>query len=437
MIRKHLLLTFRNLRKNILYSALVIVGLALGITTFLSTIQWSAWHLSFDRSFPQAESIYRLTFEESNEGFYRHTARILHGAALNKIMFSEMFTGFDKIGRLAPFRKAVFFVNEDSYYDLYAYSCDPDFIRIFQPTIFHGNSERLLEEPFTAILTESTARKFFGNDNPVGKSFEILHQFDVDPVTYTVAAVIKDLPGNTHFRISMLTSFEDPMKYQGTAWTYVRLLPAENPAEMELKLKDFIDKNEDPSYAEKIYPRLQKLTDIHLHSHKGREIQPNIRYRTVLILMVTGMLVFLLAWFNFTLLSYSQNQLQIQRLTVQWQMGACKRVFFRQFLADNLLIGCLSFIGGLLLTLTLLPAIEKLGGNFVFNGSTIFLISILLLFILILISSVITTIFSTERLYKSLRHRYLSSKIGTPPDSTGRNLFIRAVIILEFIIQPQ
>lgn len=362
MIRKHLLLTFRNLKKNILYSVLIIAGLALGITTFLSTIQWSAWHLTYDRSFPEEEYIYRLTFEEINEGFFRHTARILHGGALNKIMFSEMFSGIDKIGRLAPFRKAVFIVNEDSYYDLYAYGCDPDFIRIFQPSVLHGNTTQLLEDPFTVILTESTAIKFFGNSNPVGQSFEILHQFGVEPVTYTVSAVIKDLPANSHFRISMLTSFEDPLDYQGTAWTYVKLYPSEDPSEVESKLKKFIDSNEDSSYAEKINPRLQKVTDIHLHSHKGREIQQNIRYRTVLILMITGMLVFLLAWFNFTLLSYSQNQLQIQRLTVQWQMGAGKRVFFRQFMADNLFVGCLSFTTGIILTRLLLPAIEKLGG---------------------------------------------------------------------------
>ena len=259
MIGKHLLLTLRNLKKNRLYAVLVIVGLAMGITTFLSTVQWSAWHLTYDRSFPEEESIYRLTFEEINEGFYRHTARILHGGALNKIVFSEMFSDIDKIGRLAPFRKAAFLVDDDSFYDLYAFGCDPEFIQIFQPTILHGNSGRLLEDPFTAILTESTANKFFGISDPVGLSFEILHQFDVDPVTYTVSAVIEDFPGDSHFRISMLTSFEDPLDYQGTAWTYVKLHPSGNPTEVESNLKLFIDSNEDPSYAEKINPRLLSL----------------------------------------------------------------------------------------------------------------------------------------------------------------------------------
>ncbi|MGC9472532.1 MAG: hypothetical protein ACP5D1_13450, partial [Bacteroidales bacterium] len=106
MIGKHLLLSLRSLKRNVLYAILVIAGLALGITTFLSTVQWSTWHLTFDRSFPDRERIYRLTFEEKNEGFYRHTARILHGNILNRIVFSDMLAGIEQAGRLAPYRKA-------------------------------------------------------------------------------------------------------------------------------------------------------------------------------------------------------------------------------------------------------------------------------------------------------------------------------------------
>lgn len=434
MIGKHLLIALRSLKKNLLYSLLVIVGLAVGITTFLSTIQWSAWHLTFDRDYPEKELIFRLSFEENNEGFYRHTARILHGDALNKIVFSDMLSGIESIGRLSPFRKAAFIIGDDSFYDLYAFACDPSFLKIFQPSILHGEHENPLEEPNSAILTETAARKFFGNKDPIGASIELMHQFDVRLTNYTVTAVIKDFPRNSHFNISVLTAFDDPIEYSGTAWTYVKLDPSGDPQEIEDNIKLFLESTIDEAYAERIQPRLQPVSDIHLHSHKAREIQPNIRFRTVLILIITGMLVFLLAWFNFTLLSFSQNQLHIQRLVVQWQMGAGKRVFFRQFLMENLLIGCISFLAGILLTLLLIPAIEKLGGIYIFQDNRIFLISIALLFLLIIASSLFTSFLSTGRLYRHLQHKYISSKVGTPPDSTGKNLFIRAVILLEFIV---
>ncbi len=434
MIGKHLLITLRSLKKNLLYAVLVITGLAMGITTFLSTIQWSAWHLTFDRSYPEKEVIYRLTFEEKNEGFYRHTARILHGNALNKIIFSDMLSGIALSGRLAPFRKGAFIIGEKTFYEEHTYACDPTFLEIFEPEVIIGEREGLLTAPFTVILTESAASKFFGTEDPVGRSFQLMHQFDSKPSTYAVAAVIRDFPENSHLNISVLTAFEDPVEYTWTAWAYVKLKPSADPEETEQNIKAFLQENLDAPTASSIQPHLQPVTDIHLRSHKAREIQPNVRFRTVLILAITGMLVFLLAWFNYTLLSFSQNQLHIQRLVIQWQMGAGKNTFFRQFLLDNLFIGFIAFLGGILLTFLLSSSIQKLGGISINRDPDILLFSILLLLLLITASASLTALFSTGRLYRHLQHKYLSTKIGSPPDTTGRNLFIRAVIILEFVI---
>lgn len=434
MTRKHLLLTLRNLRKNLLYAIFVILGLGIGVTTFLSSFQWSAWHLTFDRKFPDKEQIYRLTFEEDHEGFYRHTARILHWKALNGIVFTDMIPEIEQVGRLAPFRKAAFLVGEQSFYESFAFGCDPAFMEMFQPEVLAGSPTQLLSEPFTMVLTESTARKYFGDQNPLGRMVELIHQQGTEAIPYTVSAVIRDFPLNSHFKISALTSFEDPMEYKSTAWTYMKIASGTDPELLELSLKRFIDEHVDATYTEGIQPRLQAITDIHLKSHKAREIQTNVRYRTVLIVMIAGMLVFLLAWFNFTLLAFSQNQLKIQKLVIQWQMGAGKRVFFRQFLADNLVIGSLSFLLGIVLTLLLTPVIERQGGTFMFQDNYRISISLLLLFSIIVASSVLTSWFSTRKLYRHLQRRYLSSRTGSPPDSIGRNLFIRAVIVLEFII---
>ena len=141
----------------------VIAGLAIGITTFLSTIQWSAWQLSYDRDFLEKESIYRLTFEETNEGFHRHTARILHGNALNRIIFSDVLPGIKYSGRLAPFRKAAFKIEEETFYEEFAFTCDPQFLKIFVPEVILGDRENLLSVPNSAILTQSTFLQVFRN----------------------------------------------------------------------------------------------------------------------------------------------------------------------------------------------------------------------------------------------------------------------------------
>jgi putative ABC transport system permease protein len=434
MIGKHLLLSIRNLKKNLLYTLFVVAGLAVGISTFLSTFQWSAWHLTFDRSFPEREQIFRLTFEEDYEGFYRHTARILHGNALNRITFSEMISGIESVGRIAPFRKAAFRLDDLSFYEEYAYSCDPAFLEIFEPEVISGNPNKLLSEPFTLVLTESTAAKFFGDEDPIGATIDLVHQFVLEPVTYTVTAVIKDFPENSHLRIAALTSFEKPVDYESTAWAYVKLDPSVRAEEIEANLKLFIESNVDESYSSLISPRLQSVSDIHLHSHKAREIQANVRFRTVLIVMVAGMLVFVLAWFNFTLLSYSKNQLQIQKLIIQWQMGAGRSVFFRQFMVDNLFIGSISYVIGVFLTLLIAPAIENQGGIYMFHDPVVLILPLALLMLLIIAGALITSLISTGKLYRHLQQKHLSSKPGAPPDQTGKNLFIRSVIVLEFII---
>jgi len=434
MIGKHFVLFIRNLKKNLLYSLFVVAGLAIGITTFLSTFQWSAWHLTFDRSFPDREQIFRLTIEEDYDGFYRHTARVLHGSALNQIVFTEMISGIESVGRIAPFRKAAFRLDERSFYEEHAYSCDPVFLDIFGAQVIAGDPGSLLSEPNTMVLTESTAKKFFSDIDPVGQSIDLVHQFGIDPVTYTVSAVIKDFPENSHLLISALTSFEDPVDYEGTAWTYMKLDPSIELKEMESRIKAFIENNVDESYSNQISPRLQAVGDIHLHSHKAREIQANVRFRTVLIVMVAGMLVFVLAWFNFTLLSYSRNQLQIQKLVIQWQMGAGRSDFFRQFLLDNLLIGGISYLVGVLLTLLIAPFFENQGDTYMFKDPTVVVLSLSLLLILIAAGALITSISSTGKLYRHLQIKFLSSKPGSPPDNTGKNLFIRSVIVLEFII---
>ncbi len=161
---------------------------------------------------------------------------------------------------------------------------------------------------------------------------------------------------------------------------------------------EYLQEHVDDEYVDRIFVHLQPVGDIHLHSHKVREIQPNVRYRTVLILLITRVMVFLLAWFNFTLLSFSQNQLHIHRLVVQWQMGAGKKQIFRQFLFDSLMIGGIALLAGLVITLLAEPVIIDWIDYSVLVNSRLLIISSLLLTVLIISSSISTAFFSTSRL---------------------------------------
>jgi len=434
MNRSDLTLTFRSLKKNLLYSFLVIAGLSVGIAVLLFTMQWSAWHFTFDRTYRDYRQIYRLTLEENKENFHRHMARVIHGDIIRSITFSDAFSKIENIGRLSPYRKAIIKLGRDEFYENYAYRCDADWLRIFSPTVISGSINDMLAEPYTAVITKSIAQKYFGSEDPIGKTFEIIHQFDTEPVDFTVNGVIEDFPENSHLKISILTSIENPIEFEQTAWTYLKLKKNVSVSELEENLKLYIDANFEPDYVEKITPRLQAISEIHLHSHKPREIVPNVQFKSVIILLITGLFVFILSWFNFTLLSVSQHQLNVKRLVIQWQMGAGRKELFNQFLVDNLIIGTISLVTGLILTFILRNRLALITDEQIFHNEILIILIILFLVLLLFISAYLTAFYSTHRLYRYLRFKYLSAKSTTPPDAALKNHFIRWVIISEFII---
>jgi putative ABC transport system permease protein len=434
MNQTNFILTIRSLRKNLLYGVLVVAGLAVGIMVLQSSLQWSIWHFSFDKSYQGYQRIYRLTIEEQREGFYRHMARAYYGDIIQRITLSDAFSQIDLIGRLAPYRRAVVKIEDNEFYENFAYSCDPAWLKIFSPKVLAGQKDNLLEDPFTAVITETLANKYFGDEDPVGKTIEIIHQFAVDPDPFTISAVIGDFPENSHLKVAILTSFENPFEYEGTAWTYLKLTDNASPRILEQNIKLFIESNFEADYVKDMTPRLQNIAEIHLHSHKPREIVPNVRFKSVIILLLTGIFVFILSWFNFTLLSVSQHQLNINRLVYQWQLGSGKKELFGQFLVNYLIIGSFSLILGILLTLLSENKIARLTGELFYLNHTLFILIFLFLVLLLIGSAALTAAYSTNRLYRYLKFRYLSARAASTPDAARKNHFIRWAIIAEFII---
>jgi len=434
MLYRFISLAFRNLRRNLLYSTIVIGGLVLGITTFLAIIQWTAWHKSFDRHFPQSDHIYRLTLKEQRENFERQTARIIHGDIVNQLYTTYKVTGIDSLARLAPFRNAIVRKDNIVFYEDRSYACDPEFLRLFPPEMIVGDPSKVLADPYKVILSLETARKYFGDENPVGKTLEIFHQFSYESDIYEITGIFNSYPGNTHFKIDLLTSFDNPQTYNSTAWTYLQLKPGVEPGTVEHRLKELIDENNDAEYAEGIQPVLMPLEDIHLHSHLARELDQNVHKLTLLILLIAGMLVFILAWFNFTLLSISQNQLNIKKLIYQWQLGAGKRTFFYQFLIEFLTVGFISFLLAVLFSFLVSEPVRNTFQVPLTQNLEILTFSLLSVLVLLLVSAVFTAAYATQRLYRILRIRYFSARTNSTRHMNARNWFIRAVIITEFII---
>ncbi|MCF8226728.1 MAG: ABC transporter permease [Bacteroidales bacterium] len=433
MIGRLFVFTFRNLRRNLLYTIIVTAGMALGISTFMSIIQWSGRHLSFDRHFSDSRDIYRISLFEKRENFERHTARIIHGDIIQQLYHAEI-PEIKKLARLAPFRNAIVKKENLVFYEDKTYACDPSFLEIFQPELMVGNIAEVLSGPKRVILSQPTVQKYFGNTDPIGKTVEICHQFSNESDEYEVTGIFREFPENSHFDIQLLTSFDDPAAFNSTAWVYSLLEPSVNPEVVPPKISELIRSANEENYARGIEPKLIALTDIHLRSHLARELEQNVHYQTVLVMFIAGMLVFVLAWFNFTLLAISQNQLKIKRLISQWQTGAGKKDFFLQFLVELVSIGLIAFFLGVLFSILISKPVEHMFGVPLFKDKMLLVVSFLIILIILLLSAFITALYATRRLYRSLKRKYFSANNAFDPVMHTRNWFIRGVIITEFVI---
>lgn len=434
MTGRLLLQTLRNLRRHLLYTVIVVGGLALGISTFLAILQWTAWHYSFDKHFEDSQQICRISLNEKNDSFERHTARIIHGDVVNQLYTKSTIPEISLLARLAPFRNAIVKKDNIVFYEDRSYSCDPEFLKIFRPDMMLGNAENALDDPYKVILSLETAKKYFGDQNPVGQSIQIVHQFSYQPDWYEVTGIFREFPENSHFSIDLLTSFDQPEAYSGTAWVYARLVRGAEKAQVEQQVKQLIRDNNDEEYANGIDPFITPLEEIHLRSHLARELGNNVHFFTLLILFIAGLLVFILAWFNFTLLSVSQNQLNMKKLICQWQLGASKKNFFQQFFVEFLTIGTIAFLFSVLLSILLSNPIRNTLGVALVQNRQLFYFSLLLIYVILLLSAATTSLFASARLYRKLKIKYFTAHKSSRRPLNTRTWYIRAVIIIEFVI---
>jgi putative ABC transport system permease protein len=195
----------RRFSRQKLTTSLHIVGLTLGITVCLLIGLFIRHELSFDMYHARADRIYRLNqlwVEFGQKNFHFSTPFPLADAIRKDI------TGVEQVTKVHhPFNNIIEVSGNKKFKQDHVMMTDPQFFDVFDVGVLQGNPREVLSRPYQAILTESTAKKFFGNDNPIGKIFKYNDEYNI-----TVGALIKDFPGNTHLPASMMLSFSTDEK---------------------------------------------------------------------------------------------------------------------------------------------------------------------------------------------------------------------------------
>jgi putative ABC transport system permease protein len=290
MIKNYLVTAFREISKNKIFSLIHIFGLALGIAAFVLILQYAFYELSYEKFYKNADQIYRVRQDRYNKGKLSTTwgaGCAAVGPALKK-QFPEVlaFARLTNVGGIIN-------IDEKNFREDKMFAANSSLLTMFPVKLIAGVDSSALNEPYTSVISESIAKKYFGGVSALGKTFRLNNV-----VTFRITGIFKDIPDNTHLKFNILISWPTYAIWRGkdieTAWfwdgfyTYIQLQKGTDIKAFEKKMNEFTDKQteeqtrQDNSGAKYI---LQPLRDIHLYSNLMWEAEPNGDAKTVYFLM--------------------------------------------------------------------------------------------------------------------------------------------------------
>lgn len=418
----YLKIGFRNILKNKLFSLINIIGLAAGITAFLLIFLYVRYERSYDRFNQASDRIYRLRYERSSaEGESVKFASCCPPAA---IRIRELYPEVQKVARVFRYRATVIF-GDRKYYEERMFFVEPQFFDVFDIEMMAGDPATGITAANTAFISESYARKYFGEDDPLGQTIIVDRE-----MSFVITGIFRDFPGNSHLRIDIMLSWPNLLTHYGPdiemSWgdtgfyTYLILNSSSSAAEFEEKLKSLVESDFGEvlrHYRLTLDLKVQPLTDIHLDSAFMQELEANGNRATVTLLSIIAFFILIIAWVNYINITTARSLTRAMEVGLSKAMGAGRRQLMTQFLIETILINIASLVVSLLLIVLAWPSFSDftgiaedfvpwLQGWFWFTAGFLFFCSVFLsgtypVFVL--------TSFSTSEV---LRGKYLHSKSG-------------------------
>ncbi|MBY0436318.1 MAG: permease prefix domain 2-containing transporter, partial [Cyclobacteriaceae bacterium] len=360
MFENYLKVALRNIFKNKLTAVINIAGLALAIASALLIYLYIRDEVSYEKYHSKADRIYRVTRDFlSPDG----VANLKLGNVAPPIgpLIKNDFGEVEVMARTINFNMVIGLEEngelKKSFSEQRIFLAEPEIFKIFDFNIISGNAATALDRPLTIMLSEKAAEKYFGDQNVVGKRLRGNNQLDLE-----VTGVYKNLPLQSHWHPDMLIAFStlnDSTIYGRrrleTNWgnnsfgTYLLLEEGYDPVRLESKMPAFLDKHFGP-YAKANYGvkpdfvaskstalHIQKVTNIHLHSHLDDELEVNGNINNVYMMGVIGMFIVLIAGFNFINLSTARATKRAKEVGMRKAVGAYKNQLVTQYLSESIL----------------------------------------------------------------------------------------------------
>lgn len=367
MIRNYLLISFRNLRKHFSYSSINIVGLGLGLATCLLLVIWIKHELSYDKFHLKTDRIYRVSLEYGFGGKVSRTA--VSGTALLPALTSlpETETGV-RVYNCASRTPYIVRSGEKVFHERHFYAADSSFFDVFSFNLVKGNPKEALTKPYTLIVTETTSKKYFGNEDPIGKVLRINDSRD-----YLVTGVMEDVPANSHMKFDFLCSFtslaagrEEPIWWSANYQTFIVTNAKADINALQEKIDAIAMKavaGEISGEGDYVHYNFIPLTELYLKSDFDSEPEVLSDVRYVYIFSAVALLILLIACINYVNLATARATERAKEVGIRKVVGALRKQLFFQFIGESLIITFFSFCVAYLLAQGLLPLFNILTGK--------------------------------------------------------------------------
>ncbi len=353
----------RAIRRQKGYSLINVSGLAIGLTVCMLIVLWVVDEWSFDRFNTNAGRIYRVYRNES--ATQKNSTSVLTPppmAAALKSNFPEII----KATRFGYWQRQLVTYKDKSFNETRYRNADPDFFAMFSFPLARGNPETVFSKPYSVILTKKTAAKYFGEEDPIGKILTVNNSFDV-----TVTGIIHNESFNSSLEFDLLSPFEILLKESigeknADNWgfnsfgTYVMLEQSASAENVNQKLTGYLKKYTDEDTDELV---LQPLTDIHLFSNLGHDLDNRGDIKYVWIFSALALFVLLIACVNFMNLTTARSANRAREVGLRKVVGAGRPQLIRQFFGESILMAALALMIALCLVEILLPLFNTLSGK--------------------------------------------------------------------------
>ncbi|MBX2922482.1 MAG: ABC transporter permease [Chitinophagaceae bacterium] len=366
MFKNYLKIAFRNIARHKAFAFINIAGLSIGMACSIFILLWVQHELSYDRFHKNANDIYRITVDFN--GF----KAAVNPAAMPPELKMKIPAVKDFV-RFSYTTTHVFEMGLKKFEEKRTFNVDSNVLNFFSFRLLKGNAATALNRPDAVLLTEDMAKKYFGNEDPLGK---ILRMDNKDNVTVT--GVLENIPANSHLQFDFLMPMSAIAQTNGDLknnrwdnfnfYNYIRLDKGLNVAgtglaNVEGQLDKIYKEHVDEKVLKNVSFHLQPLTDIHLHSklQADMEGQGNIQY--VNIFFVVAVFILVVACINFMNLATARSARRAKEVGLRKVVGAGRSQLIGQFLGESMLISFLALVIAVGLVWLLLPAFNHLAGK--------------------------------------------------------------------------